>query len=97
MQLLGCRANLQATKHAFMLLSRAFTSWHLLLQQHKRLEVASDTLQVCTSEKGTARCTASYSGVCFWDLHHAASCWGVGCFSSCKGRVELVPAVPEAS
>jgi len=63
MQLLGCRANLQATKHAFMVLSRAFTSWHLLLQQHQRLEAASDTLEVCSRGEGTAQRTASDVGV----------------------------------
>ncbi len=45
MQLLGCRAQLQATKHSFMLLSRAFTSWQQLVALRRRLEAVTDTLQ----------------------------------------------------
>lgn len=45
MQLLECRAQLQATKHSFMLLSRAFTSWQQLVALRRRLEAVTDTLQ----------------------------------------------------
>lgn len=45
MQLLACRAQLQATKHSFMLLSRAFTSWQQLVALRRRLEAVTDTLQ----------------------------------------------------
>lgn len=46
MQQLGCRAQLQATQHGFMLLSRALTSWQQLVALRKRLDAVSDTLQV---------------------------------------------------
>lgn len=46
MQLLGCRAQLQATKQSFMLLSRAFSSWQQLVALRRRLEAVTDTLQV---------------------------------------------------
>lgn len=45
MQLLGCCAQLQATKQSFMLLSRAFTSWQQLVALRRRLEAVTDTLQ----------------------------------------------------
>jgi hypothetical protein len=45
MQLLAGRANLQATKHAFGLLSRAFSSWHQQVILLKRLELVVDTVQ----------------------------------------------------
>lgn len=48
MQLLGCRAQLQATKQSFMLLSRAFTNWQQLVDLRKRLETVTDTLQART-------------------------------------------------
>lgn len=46
MQLLGCRAQLQATKQSFLLLSRAFTAWQQMVELRKQLEVVTDTLQV---------------------------------------------------
>jgi hypothetical protein len=46
MQLLGCRAQLQATKQSFLLLSRAFTAWQQLVELRKQLETVTDTLQV---------------------------------------------------
>jgi hypothetical protein len=46
MQQLGCRAQLQATQHGFMLLSRALMSWQHLVVLRIRLDAVSDTLQV---------------------------------------------------
>jgi hypothetical protein len=57
MQLLGCRAQLQATKQSFMLLSRTFTSWQQLVALRRRLEAVTDTLQA----SGTCTCTLCFS------------------------------------
>jgi hypothetical protein len=57
MQLLGCSAQLQATKQSFMLLSRAFTSWQQLVALRRRLEAVTDTLQA--SGTGTIHCASA--------------------------------------
>jgi hypothetical protein len=57
MQQLGCRAQLQATQHGFMLLSRALTSWQQQVALRKRLDIVSDTLQV-NGDQGRACCSA---------------------------------------
>lgn len=64
MQLLVCRADLQATKHSFMLLSRAFTSWQQTVVLRQRLEAVNETLQAsgsaaglcCGTNKGLVAC-----------------------------------------
>lgn len=65
MQLLGCRAQLQATKQSFLLLSRAFTAWQQLVELRKQLEVVTDTLQVrCLMGGGRTGAAAPLSVCC---------------------------------
>lgn len=76
MQLLGCRAQLQATKQSFLLLSRALTAWQQMVELRKQLEVVTGTLQVrrltggCCSHTVCAFCVTSTLAHL-----HGVSCW----------------------
>lgn len=85
MQLLGCRAQLQATQQSYMLLSRAFTNWQQLVELRKRLETFTDTLQARTRAEALCAsrllsqlmdCAVPVGLMCHPNAGNAAACGG---------------------